>query len=291
MMTDTVDTEITPDTVASQILLERDAHAGTILVVEGDADSKFYKKLIDTGECSIIVACGKENAISATKLINMDSVEGVLCIIDADFSAIYEPTHYECNNILNTDYHDAEIYLIESPALNKLYDEYGSSKKIDQALSICKCSLKDLLYGAAQIIGAFRLWSMKSGENLTFKRLPSTEYKFISSSDLSCDLIRLIASVFNASEKRSFDSAVVKEEIYKILSKKHDRRHLCNGHDLCWTVSRSLRKLLGSADSKSVCVDNIHRILRIGYEKLHFEKTNLFKLVAAWQESSGYKIL
>lgn len=287
-MCDTIDNELTAETVASLVELEREDHKGAILIVEGDTDSIFFKRFIDTAKCKVVVANGKENASGAITLLNKDRSEGILCILDADFHHLGVRPVAGIDNVVISDFHDIEILMIESPALEKLVDEFSQQPKLQA--STRSQSVRDLLYIAAQQIGALRFWSVESATNLTFKRLKNTNYNFISLDNLSCDFDAVLRSVFAASSLPSVQHSHVLSCVDEVLSRHYDRRHLCNGHDICWILSRALRKLFGSEDSKSVCIKNIERILRIGYDLEYFSTTDLYKSIADWQNNQELSV-
>ncbi|EHJ46352.1 hypothetical protein DFW101_0335 [Solidesulfovibrio carbinoliphilus subsp. oakridgensis] len=291
-MTDTIDEEITADVVASQVEFERDAHDGAIIIVEGDSDSHFFKKIIDEENCKIVIAAGKENATGAIYKLNKEDFSGVLCIVDSDFCCVGHVDIDDTNNIAMTDFHDIEILLFESPSFDKLVEGFGSKHKIASALNGDRNNLRDLIYEPGVLIGAFKLWSKINSHNLTFKKLGDKGYAFININDLSCDIQSLIRSVKHASAMQHLVDSDVEKAILEISSSDLDKRHLCCGHDICWIISRALRKLIGSHQKESVSKENIERILIIGYEKCYFLTTQLYQKILKWEAiNPGYKIL
>ena len=289
-MADTVDVEITADIIATQVEFERDAHSGAILIVEGDSDSNFFKTIIDESQCKIVVAFGKENATGAISKLNGDNISGVLCIVDSDFTMLGVGAGEKIDNVVVTDFHDIEIMLVESESFDKLVDEFASKEKIKKIASTGR-SVRDVIYKAATVVGAFRFLSLVKKLSLDFNKVEENNYNFVCMKSLKCNVVSLINSVRAASNTLCFKTDDIAKEIDEILAQDHDRRHLCCGHDVCGIISRALRRVIGSHDEKAVAKNNIERILRIGYEKRFFEATQLCGNIKDWQtKNSDYVV-
>ncbi len=101
----------------------------SFLIVEGTTDEKAYENFIDTEKCRIVAAHSKDNAKDAIGMLEAEHIVGVLAIVDADFDVLNGDTPASAN-ILLTDTHDLETMLLQSPALEKLLNEFGSRDKI-----------------------------------------------------------------------------------------------------------------------------------------------------------------
>src|SRR6266436_6586597 len=88
------------------------------LIVEGDSDSKFFKRVTDPKKCSIVRAYSWPNAVEVLSRLKGQNVRGVLCILDADFRRVEggQPS----GDVLWTDAHDLEMELFGSPALERV---------------------------------------------------------------------------------------------------------------------------------------------------------------------------
>ena len=120
---------ITPESIATSILLLRAVHKGSVLIVEGYSDSRLYGKFIDGDNCQIVNAYNKSSAVRVTELLEKKNFFGIVTIVDADFWSI-EGYEHPSSNILRTDTHDLETMLVSSPALDHVLAEYGSQDKI-----------------------------------------------------------------------------------------------------------------------------------------------------------------
>ena len=117
-------------TIANEIRMARSQFGGIYIIVEGSTDVKVYKGLTVEGEVRFIDAREKSVLVEAIRLLNADHQTGVLAIADADFDRLPPLQLFNEPNLLYCDHHDGETMLIDSPALEKVLRELGSSEKI-----------------------------------------------------------------------------------------------------------------------------------------------------------------
>src|SRR5262245_19497546 len=123
-------TFLTPVEIANEIRMTRTSHDGAFLIVEGDTDARFYKRMVDSGKCRISIAHNRENAVQLVTILQGDNFAGFLAIVDADFDVL-EGAVFGSSNIFLTDTHDLETMMLKSPALEKLLLEMESETKLD----------------------------------------------------------------------------------------------------------------------------------------------------------------
>jgi len=80
-----IEDEINPNIVAAEVVMLRAASNNTILILEGPSDERVFVNFIDAGQCEIVIAHGKHNAVEAIALLKSRSLTGLLCIVDQDF--------------------------------------------------------------------------------------------------------------------------------------------------------------------------------------------------------------
>ncbi|MEB3282448.1 MAG: DUF4435 domain-containing protein [Lyngbya sp.] len=249
---------------------------GSFLIVEGDADKRFYKNLVDQEKCQINIALGKSNVIRVLDILESDKFLGVLAIIDADFDKLEGnlPTQ---ENLLLTDNHDLEIMLLQSPALEKVLGEFGSEEKIQKLNQ----DIRSILLAGGVYIGYLRWISLKESLNLKFEGLSFS--RFIDKKTLAIDKIKLIVAVKNNSQKFQIDEREIEQKMESLERDNHDAWCVCCGHDLIEILSIGLCKFLGSNNSKDVEADQIEKILRLAYESSYFRNTKLYSLIQQWE--------
>jgi Protein of unknown function (DUF4435) len=276
---------ITPDRIANQIRMRRSGFSGTFLIVEGNSDKLVYERFINNKKCELSIANNKDNAVNALNILDKDNFSGVLAIVDADFWVI-EGKPPTSKNILLTDYHDLELMLMNSPALDKLIREHGSEDKIrDFEKNILNTLLK-----SGQIIGYLRWVSLKYNFYLKFEDLSFK--KFVNEKDLSVDISKLIKALKDNSQKHSLQDEEIHKYLKEVENKNYDSRQICCGHDLICLLSIGLCKLLGSCNSSEVKPEVLERELRLAYESSYFCQTQLYTSIQKWEENNNpYKVL
>jgi hypothetical protein len=304
---------ITGTRIAAQIRMRRDAFSGTFLIVEGSTDGKLYKNIIDAEKCEISVASNddlekieddeencqdneedeqnlqrgaKHNVKQALEILEKENFTGVLAIVDADFSRL-DGDLPNSPNLHLTDYHDLEIMLLNSPALDKVMRELGSKEKIS---NFGKDILTTLLE-AGENIGYLRWTSLKFNFNLKFKKLSFS--KFIDTKTLTIDISILIKVVKDHSKKQKLPDKDIKSKL-ETLKKydSHDLLQVCCGHDLIRILSIALCKTWGTQNNNDVKPEKLEMNLRLAYEASYFQTTQLYKSIQEWEKNNQpYQVL
>jgi hypothetical protein len=280
---------ITPDRIANQIRMRRSSFSGTFLIVEGRSDKLVYERFINDTKCEISIANSKDNAVNALNILEkdktLDKPLGVLTIVDADFW-ILEKKLPTSPNLLLTDYHDLELMIMSSPTLDKLIREHGSEDKIRNFGK----NIFNILLQSGQSIGYLRWVSLKYNIALKFEDLSFK--KFVSETNLSIDISKLIKALKDNSQKHTLQETQIKGYIKEIENNTYDSRHICCGHDLICLLSIGLCKLLGSSNSNEVKPEVLERELRLGYEFSYFCHTQLYASIKRWEQNNNpYQVL
>jgi Protein of unknown function (DUF4435) len=262
---------LTDDRFANQIRLRRSTFLGAFLLVEGSSDKAFYERFVDKSICEFVIMLGKNRVIAVLGILDESSFQGVVAIVDADFDRL-EPSPYHSPNLLRTDTHDLETMLIDSPALDKVIAEFGSEEKIAKFGSV-----RAALVEAGISIGYLRWISLSDELNLTFNGIKFG--KFINEQTLQIDELELIKEVKNKSQALSLDSRDIQQWMTNKKSDNHDRLQVCCGHDLVEILSLGLRKAIGTM---KVEVDSLERSLRLAYEEVYFQQTQLYSDLHKW---------
>ena len=280
---------ITADRIANGIRMQRSQHAGAFLVVEGDTDSRLYKRFVDYRACQLVVAHAKNKAIEALDILEQDSFSGILVIVDADFWVL-EGKQPARSNLLLTDTHDLETMILASPALDKFLAEYGSPTKIEALTSQRGQAVREMLIESGTPIGYLRWVSLQDNLALKFEDLSFS--KFVDDRTLAVDEAKMIKTVKDHSQTPRLDERELQNRMTKLKNNTHDLWHVCCGHDLICILSIGLRKVLGSHSSYSIQPQVIETMLRLAYEWVYFQVTRLYQSIKAWEEvNHPFKIL
>lgn len=286
---------------ANEIKMLRSTFSGTFLLVEGRSDETFYKNFVDHSTCRLRVTEGKQRAIDILQILENETMPsgstfaGVLAIVDADFDRL-ESLSPQSPNLLRTDTHDLETMIIQSPALDKLMDIFGSEEKLEEFGRDVRTALLE----AGKSIGYF-LWLSKSDNlNLTFDGIKFKE--FINDKTLQVDELKLINEVKNKSQPAVKSALSDPVDIQKRIAAKkkagHDPWQVCRGHDLVEILSVGLRKALGSNQAIDVEASSekrkntLENQLMLAYEAAYFLKTQLYQELLTWEgNNKPFKVL
>ena len=275
--------------------MTRTGFPGAILVIEGNNDSKFYKKFVDENSCHIVVAHGKENALSSIEIINSNNMKGVLAIVDCDFWRI-EGMPDIPGNVYVTDTHDSEGMIFCSDAFDRIVEEYCSENKISKYEN-----LRDFIYEQSRPIGFLRLSSHKNQLCLVFKDLDYKKVTDKNTISVNIDtLIRHIVHLTNENLKRKsikqklLSDATILENYQNtfVTGQDYDSKELCCGHDIIGLFSIGLRNIFASLKAAIANKDNIGKIFRLSYDFNDFKATILAESITSWEElNPSFRIL
>jgi hypothetical protein len=276
---------INPDYYANEVRLRRSNHQGAFLIVEGSSDAKFYRQQIDAEHCQIVVAQNRDMAIKVLEILQKAPAPDVIAIVDKDFDEL-NGTLPTLPNLFFTDTHDLETLLLQSPALEKLLNEFASEDKLARFGQ----NLREVLLISGSAIG-YLLWvSLQDAMHLKFEGIDFP--KFVDEVTLKINEAKLIEEVKNKSQKPGINTADLQERLEQQKNSSHDLWQICCGHDLISILAVGLRRAIGSKKPQEVTADILERSLRLAYEQVYFQKTQLYGAIALWQTNHPtYQIL
>jgi hypothetical protein len=257
-------------------------------IVEGDADSKFYKSVFDRASCAVIPAYSWENVVEVLSRLVGHGVRGVLGIIDADFRRVrgVGPS----GNLLWTDSHDLEMDLVASPAFDKVVADLCDETRVETFCGTTS-QLRDRILQSALELGYLRLYSERGSLSLRFEGLKVA--RFVDRNTVNVDVLTMITTVKNLSMRPELDVAHVLAELNLIRSAGHAPSSVCNGHDFTEVMSLALRKAIGTRDTPNdVPAEVIETHLRLAYEATYFHSTRLYAEIRKWeQDNHPFRVL
>lgn len=214
-------------------------------------------------------------------------VAGVLCLVDADFDE-FRGVCVVSEDTLVTDEHDLETMMIRSESFERVLIEMASGPKIE-TLRNRGISVQEMLVSACAPIGAARLYSIISEENITFREL---DYDFICRDQIISDIEHLVSEIYNKSGRPHAPKLEMTQFILSWLEEAADQWRVCCGHDLSSVLGIALQKAIGNENPKTVARAQIEMKLRLAYSDLEFKSTNLFSGIRAWEDrNAGFQIL
>jgi hypothetical protein len=266
----------------------RTQYAGTILIVEGSTDARVYGDFVSKTECRLIIATGKDNAISALELLENGDIDGVLTIVDADFWRL-DGNEPNSSNLLLTDSHDLETMILYSDALDKVLSEFGSDKKITELGK----PIRDILLESGLPVGYLRWLSSTTKDNLSLKFKELSFDEFVDEQTLRVSIDNLIIELKINSGDSTLDENATKLKIMTLGWERHDHWQVCSGHDLVLILSIGLRNIFGNPRrGKTVTSDQVDGMMRLAYNYSHFCLTILHNSIKDWEKANpSFRVL
>ncbi|NOY92695.1 MAG: DUF4435 domain-containing protein [Deltaproteobacteria bacterium] len=267
--------------IANRIRMLRDAHRGSFLLVEGDDDARLFSQYVhDT--CKIQPAYGRPNTLEAVVALEATSTAGVCAVIDADFSR-HKGELTTSKNVFWCDHGDLECMLFLSPALDSVLAEHTPNE--DPA------DIRQEVVRLSFVVAAVRAVSEVRQLGLKFSCLNFEN--FIDASTLTLSFRDLASELQQASRCGVIDIPDLEAHAQLVMSWcNKDKISLCRGHDLVKALSLGLRRKWGSQSGGRITVETLERELRIGFSRLHCEKTELWSNLASWgTRNSPYRIV
>ncbi|AXS39403.1 DUF4435 domain-containing protein [Breoghania sp. L-A4] len=281
--------EITGQTLANQIMLEKASHSGSFLLVEGSSDASMFANFSDKKQCSIVVCIGWKNLFESISILSELQQTQILGYCDRDYSDIVGYSEYN-GSIVFTDENDIETQIICSEALGKVLEEFGHTDRIAAEIDRENTSPSELVLQWSQATGALRLLSAQNRWKLKFKDM---KYKFVDTNSPEFCIVQTVRYVVGRSVRDELPDLAAIETAVRSCIRNNGSRNLANGHDCVVVLGRAFRRRFGSTNRFNTDVgrEDLAKILRIAYEFAFFQKTRGYREIKRWESVTGYSIL
>lgn len=245
-----------------------------MVIVEGGSDVRLFRNIMNAKDIQFESIDGKKQLISSMKDLITEFPNKLLAICDADHDHL--TGHSEDLipfSIYITDYHDAEIMMLNSEAMQCFIHEFSNPKNV--------LGLEDGLFNsaldAAYFVGALRWINADHNLNLNFKGLDFRNFVTISQIDINVDVTALIKELLNRSPRVdvSITEGQMGAMLHDYLQKQECRFQVCCGHDVTNIVAMIYRQKWASIDL-NMNMKKVESALRLGYQRALFEQTKLF---------------
>lgn len=276
--------EIDSDFIANSIRMVK--IEGYYILLEGETDELVFSKFFKSENVSFEICHGKENLLSAIKILNVSKCQqNYLGIVDKDLDHFLESHSIE-DNILETDFHDLEIMCFTSNAFKSFAIEYYSKNKIERFknIDVIKDHIRDLALQVSKLrlINFQNKYNLKFKPNLKNKENKELDYtKFICKKDfkfLGYDtFLDSISKYYNQGLPK--DKNLIKKEIQELDINNTDVYSLIHGHDLTSIISLSLKSVLGKSSVSNSKRDDVERAIRLAYSLDDFKDSKLYQKI------------
>jgi hypothetical protein len=142
--------------VVAEMLMSRTTTSGSLLVIEGSDDIKFWKTRIAAyPTCQLIQGGSKATVIGAVIKAESLHIPGVLGVVDDDHDSLVGRS-LPSANLIHTGMCDIETLLLNSDALDHVVAELGDGSKIAALQAKEGMSIRDILVARSLIFGQLR---------------------------------------------------------------------------------------------------------------------------------------
>ncbi len=271
----------------------------TFVIVEGEIiDPLIYHGLFNNSRCHIVPAFGKKNAVNTIAILEKESFQGVIAIVDDDYDTLNQ-SRIEAPNIVPTDTHDVECLIIKSPALEKLLLHLLPPDKRNFQDHLAKDVRKHIIELATPL-GYIR-WHFSA----TNKQGDFSEINFVNFIDVKRRQCNINGNVKEVLSKNK-DCGVSEDDLLLFIREKiEDGKDVwwlvCQGHDLIRVLAMLLpaelyvyaprdkteqRRYFESIQPIVETDKNIVQHLAMCYEKAEFVKTDMYARIIDWESKN-----
>ena len=260
------------------------------VVVEGVTDYRVYGKLFDLTSCEIVIDESKENVVEAIKVCEMQKLEGIIGIVDADFWRLTSISYELPKALFMTDDHDLECMMIKSKAYEHVLLEYGDVNKIARFEGKKHQTIKEGMLKNVSLIGYLRKISLEQHLDLRFNQLNFLEFTELSTLDIKDEaLIKYI--LFHSRKQGVYKEVQVKKWLDAAMEEAEAGWQICCGHDLMEFMTLGFIHLYGNYNAKKLFPGQLEGSFRLAYHEKMFQDTELYQRLFEWEKANtGYHL-
>jgi hypothetical protein len=268
---------MSPAAIAAQVRMERQCHKGVFLLMEGASDAKRFSKFFDATTCSIINCYGKDNLVGAIELMQDVGHEDCIGFADADFDRILN-THVANDDIVHSQFHDFDIDICATDALNRYLCEMGDESKVARHGGHPGC-VESILLGIKPL-SAMRFANCKHTLGYRLTELELSD--FYDGSTVDIDL--MIDIVSRGAMSSSAHRAALRSHIDRYTASEFDLWQFTNGHDFIAALGIALRSRLGSRRDVHTWRSEVEKHLRLTFDVNDFRGLAISARIAEWEQ-------
>lgn len=272
-----------PGTIAAEVKMLREEHAGAFLVVEGVADMRFWRPR-RCEECELVNGEGKKNVIGGVKRLDAQRFGGVLGIVDDDCDSLMD-VEYGTENLVRTDGHDLECLLCRSSALMMVLAEYGDESKISRFEENAGTDVRGALLARALVFGRLRFAALRNRLDINSSAI--SVQRFVDGETWTVDERGLVRAVVK--DGSPCDENMVERCVAQLVVA--DPWRVVRGHDIVSILRIGLGRVLGNVRA-GVGDEHISSVLRSGFTSADLQATTLWTDMRVWEDGNDpFRIL
>lgn len=269
--------------VVAEILMSRSAFAGSLLILEGDDDIRFWRpRSRGHRECQFVLAGSKSTVLGAIAALEVKNQTGILGVIDDDCDSLLG-IPLPSANVVRTETRDIETLLLFNNSFEKVLGEAGDLNKIEaleQREGVC---IRDAFISRAVIFGQLRFLNSRNNWTVAFDRLSPWKWADIPSWTFNrTALIQAACDQIPQMTEDMLEAEIAQLHRYSPLSILH-------GKDCLDVLAIGLRSVIGNHQYSD---KRIMQMLRLAFDKTMLRDTRLYSNIKGWETSNpGYKVL
>jgi len=267
--------------VVSEMLMSRTAFSGSLLVLEGDDDLKFWRPRAEKEKCQFVLAGSKPTVTNSVVNASALNQIGILGVVDADYDLLLD-VPIDSPHIVRTDTRDLETLMLASAAFDRVLIELADATKVTALEQVEKRSIKDALISRSMIFGELRYLSAQMGWLVDFDCL--SPYRFTDVQTWKVD-----GDAFLREAVRQIPGMTPEVLSGRLRTVPPcDPWILLHGKDTLSVLAIGLRCVLGNHQHP---VERISQMLRLAYDYPAFAQSQLFVAIANWETANvPYKV-
>jgi hypothetical protein len=242
----------------------------TVLIVEGDSDSRSFARVIRTSHCRLFAPGypgGKEQAIALFDDLKQKKLPGVAALVDADCDRLWGRNRGH-PDICWTSVTDRELMIIQSQAFAKfVLDNFTVDPDV----------LRLQILMAAFPLGCLRTMSRRNQWALDFKSIDTSA--FIEITKIMCDERACCREVLAKNLISALSDDDLLAAIGTVRARNPSLHDVVCGHD----ATEILSLVSGPTLAKTLSHSQIEQQLADRYEPAHFLQTSTFQECAQWE--------
>jgi hypothetical protein len=228
-----------------RLRLDVAARSKGVLVVEGPVDASILEDLLAGEGVAAFSVAGRNNVLRVADTLAAKYLRGIVCIADTDFDDEAESRRDQWFLVF-TDGADIEAMALESDALNRVIESWGSSAKLTAVGGTPQ--VRVAVRHATEPLAILRRQSALRGLGINFDGVDL--HAVVSKDDLSMSIDKLVGRLARA-------SSIDENEIRPLLEADagtcpHTGLLLVSGRDYLVLVDIALRKFIGSCSQQQV---------------------------------------
>jgi hypothetical protein len=247
----------------------------TVLIVEGDSDSRCFQKFTRASACRIFSpgACGgREQALALFTDLKEKRLPGVAALVDADCDRFWGRARVH-SDVCWTSAADREVMIIMSPALDIFLGHHNFVGD--------RSELRLQLMGAALPLGCLRIMNRRANWGLDFKG--TSFVRFIDPATLGCDQRSCCDDLLANNPNAQVDELALMLAIEEIRRRNIPAHDVVCGHDLSAIIALASKTRLGT----SLSTVQVEWQLSDFFELAHFTQTSTFDELALWEQRNA----